>query len=123
MYFLFGTLGWATADLKKQIRANYWAPKKMDKYKTKTLNILNPYTGEIEEFEVKREGLTSDLNKWNDIMDIDEPIRFDDERLEAFNYNLDRQYLEHKRDKEKELEAEKKKKLFDEALRNDRRNS
>ena len=38
MYFLFGTLGWATADLKEQIHANYWAPKKMDKYKMKTLN-------------------------------------------------------------------------------------
>lgn len=36
MYFLFGTLGWATADLSILIRA--MDPKKMDKYKMKTLN-------------------------------------------------------------------------------------
>ena len=95
------------------------AEKVMGKENTaniKKVKIINPYTGQPAEFELKTEGLTADLIEVDGISD-NEILRYDDPRLTPFKYNLERQYLDDKQKVAKRIESERKKKLYEDALK------
>lgn len=88
-----------------------------DKEKTKKIKVVNPYTKEIEEFDVTTSGLFSEgmpgIGK-------DEVLYYDDVRLKPIreaNYSLDALFLEGKRKFEKKKEMERKTLLYNNALK------
>ena len=92
--------------------------KELDKGgKSRKVKILNPYTNEIEDFELKKDGLTADATLIG-LINSGEVLRYDDPRLDQYSYNLNRQFIEHKVKKQRAREADRRKQMFDEALRN-----
>lgn len=89
--------------------------------KTKKVKIINPYTREVEEFDLKTEGVTADSTLISSIKP-GEILRPDDPRLNYFKYNLEIQYLDNKQKKEEAKEIERRRNLFNDALRNNYRN-
>lgn len=87
--------------------------------KSKKVKILNPYTNEIEDFELKKDGITADATLIA-LINNGEVLRYDDPRLDQYSYNLNRQFIEHKVEKQRARENERRRELIDEALRNSR---
>jgi len=75
--------------------------------KVKNVKILNPYTGQIEEFELRKEGITRDSFGVASI-GKNETLRYDDPRLEGFGYNLEIQYRKHQKEAVQKAELERK---------------
>ena len=87
--------------------------------RSKKVKILNPYTNEIEEFELKKDGITADATLIA-LINSGEVLRYDDPRLDQYSYNLNRQFIEHKVQKQRQRENDRRRQMFDEALRNSR---
>lgn len=92
--------------------------------KTTKVQIVNPYTGKVETFELQTKGLASDFSAFGMVqkgtIKEGEILRFDDPRLSAIKYDIDRKFIESKKAAEKQVEYENKKRAFDDALRNKR---
>ena len=62
---------------------------------TERVSIVNPYTGNVEQFDLKAEGFTKD-GIGISMIGKGEVVTIDDPRLMGFKYNLERQFLENK---------------------------
>lgn len=84
--------------------------------KKQKIKVFNPYTGEIDELDLKTQGVTADVKGK---IDENEVLTVDDPRLNIgmLRYDLDIKLLEKKRQYERKQEVERRRAIYDEALR------
>ena len=80
------------------------------------VKVLNPYTGQVDELELKTQGATADVKGF---IDENEILTVDDPRLNVgmLRYDLDIKLMEKKRKYEREQEVQRRRAIYDEALR------
>jgi len=85
--------------------------------KTKTVEIVNPYTGKPEKVDLRRNGALAE--GWGiDLIRENEVITLDDPRIAGgFKYDIERKFLETKQKQEKKIDFERRRNLYDDALR------
>ena len=80
------------------------------------VEVINPYTGKAEKVELRQSGLTRE-GSGLELIGKNEVVNANDSRLAGFKYDLDRRFLESKQKQEKKNELERRRSLYDDALR------